>query len=202
MPKNSKKMEIWNSGDPKILFLEGIIFLYKFFRKSVISGSKHPKSENSKICSCLLVLSLCLLMLARQWPCPSPYSLPKIQILECVSSLRKFCTKSVISGSKYPKLKNLEIWNSGDLKFQFLESGIFLHKFFTKSVISGSKCPKSKKVECWDFGDPRIIFLEGVIFLYKLFTQSVIWGPKRSSFRYLEFGNPKILLWEGVIFLY
>ena len=142
--KFEKKLEIWNSGDPKILFLEGVIFLYKFFTKSVISGSKHPKSENSKICSCLLVLSLCLLMLARQWPCPSPCSLPKIQILECVSSLHKFCTKSVISGSKCPKLKNLEIWNSGDPKLLFLEGVIFLYKFFTKSVISGSKRPKSE----------------------------------------------------------
>ena len=108
----SKNLEIWNYGDPKILFLESVIFLYKFFTNSVISGSKHPKSENSKICSCLLVLSLCLLMLARQWPCPSPCSLPKIQILECVSSLHKFCTKSVISGSKCPKLKK---WKSGIL---------------------------------------------------------------------------------------
>ena len=93
-------------------------------------------------------------MLARAQPllahaCPwmavlEPCSLPKIQILECVSSLHKFCTKSVISGSKCPKLKNLEIWNSGDPKLLFLEGVIFLYKFFTKSVISGSKRPKSE----------------------------------------------------------
>ena len=195
----SKNLEIWNSGDPKILFLEGVISLYKFFTKSVISGSKHPKSENSKICSCLLVLSLCLLMLARQWPCPSPCSLPKIQILECVSSLHKFCTKSVISGSKCPKLKNLEIWNSGDPKLLFLEGVIFLYKFLTKLVISGSNRPKSENSKLCSCSlvlslcllvlslcllvlsscsDHKIQFLEGVISLYTFFTKSVISGSK------------------------
>ena len=74
---NIEKFGNLDLGNPKILFLEGVIFLYKFFTKSVISGSKHPKSENSKICSCLLVLSLCLLMLAREWPCSSRSHSPK-----------------------------------------------------------------------------------------------------------------------------
>ena len=124
--------------------MEGITFLHKFFTKSVISDSKRPKLENFKICSCLLVLSLCLLMLAREWPCQSPCSLPKIQIWDGVISVHKFFTKSVISGSKCPKSKQLEIWNSGDPKLLFLEGVIFLYKFFTKSVISGSKRPKSE----------------------------------------------------------
>ena len=64
----SKNLEIWNSGDPKFLFLESVIFLYKFFTKSVISGSKHPKSENSKICSCLLLLARAQPLLAHACP--------------------------------------------------------------------------------------------------------------------------------------
>ena len=48
------------------------------------------------------------------WPCWSPCSLPKIQIWEGVISLHKFITKSVISGSKWPKLENFEIWNFGE----------------------------------------------------------------------------------------
>ena len=55
--QNRKIFEIWNFGDPEILFWEGVISLYKFITKSVISGSKRPKSENSEICSCLLVLA-------------------------------------------------------------------------------------------------------------------------------------------------
>ena len=54
--------------DPKILFLEGINFLYKFYTESVISGSKRTKLENSKICSCLLVLARALPVLARAQP--------------------------------------------------------------------------------------------------------------------------------------
>ena len=127
----SKHLEFWDFGDPRILFLEGVIFLYKFFTKSVISGSKRPTSENSKICSCLLVLSLCLLMLAHEWPCLSPCSLPKIHIWEGVISLHKFFTKSVISGSKCPKSENLEIWNFEDPEILFLEGVISLFKFFT-----------------------------------------------------------------------
>ena len=50
---------------PKIQFLEGVISLYKFITKSVISGSKWPKSENSEICSCLLVLARARPVLAR-----------------------------------------------------------------------------------------------------------------------------------------
>ena len=107
-----ENLEIWNFEDPEILLSESVTSLHKFFTKSVISGSKRLKSENFKICSCLLVLRLCLLMLAREWPCPSPWSLPKIQILEGVISLYKFFTKSMIFGSECPKSENLEIWNS------------------------------------------------------------------------------------------
>ena len=31
----SKHLEFWDFGDPRILFLEGVIFLSKFFTKSV-----------------------------------------------------------------------------------------------------------------------------------------------------------------------
>ena len=41
----SKNLEIWNYGDPEILFLEGVIFLHKFFTKSMISGSKFVDSK-------------------------------------------------------------------------------------------------------------------------------------------------------------
>ena len=143
MPKIAKIGNL-EFGNPKILFFKGVIFLCKFFTKSVISASKYPKSENSKICSCLLVLSLCLLMLAHEWPCLSPCSLPKIHIWEGVISLHKSFTKSVISGSKCPKSKNLEIWNFEDPEILFLEGVIFLYKFLSKSVISGSKRPTSE----------------------------------------------------------
>ena len=79
-----------------------------------------------------------------EWPCWSSCLVPKIRISEGVISLHKFFTKSVISGSKCPKSKNLEIWNSGDPKLLFLEGVIFLYKFFTKSMISGSKRLKSE----------------------------------------------------------
>ena len=46
--------------------LEGVIFLYEFFTKSVISGSKRPKSENFKICSRLLVLACAQPVLASE----------------------------------------------------------------------------------------------------------------------------------------
>ena len=64
----SKHLEFWDFGDPRILFLEGVIFLYKFFTKSVISGSKRPKSENWEICSCLLVLARAQSVLVRAQP--------------------------------------------------------------------------------------------------------------------------------------
>ena len=106
---------------------------------------------------------------------------PKIQFWEGVISLHKFFTKSVISGSKCPKSKKLEIWNSGDPKILFLEGVIFLYKFFTKSVISGSKHPKSENLELLNFEDPEILVLEGVIFLYEFFTKSMISGSKHSK---------------------
>ena len=73
---------------PKIQFLEGVISLYKFITKSVISGSKCLKSENLEI-----------------WN----FEDPEILFLEGVISLHKFITKSVISGSKRPKSENSEI---------------------------------------------------------------------------------------------
>ena len=39
-------LEIWN---PKILFWEGVMVLYKLFTESVIWGSKRSKSKNMKI---------------------------------------------------------------------------------------------------------------------------------------------------------
>ena len=46
--------------------------------------------------------------LQGEWPCPSLCSLPKLQFWEDVISLHKFFTKSVISASKCPQLKNLD----------------------------------------------------------------------------------------------
>ena len=121
LARNAQHWKKWKCGILGILkpVLEGVIFLYKFFTKSVISGWiaqswKIPEVDGA--CSCLLVLSLCLLMLARELPCPSPCSLPKIQVWEGVISLHKFFSKSVISGSKCPTLKSLEVWNSRDHK--------------------------------------------------------------------------------------
>ena len=108
-----------------------------------------------------------------------PVLTPKIQFCGGVISLHKFFTKSVISGSKCPTLKNLEIWNSGDPKILLSEGVISSHKFFTKSMISGSKCPKTKNLEISNSGDPKILFLEGVFFLYEFLTKSVISGSKR-----------------------
>ena len=64
----------------------------------------------------------------------------------------------MISGSKYPKSENLEIWNFEDPEILFWEGVISLYKFFTKSVISGSKCQKSEDLEIWNFEDPEILF--------------------------------------------
>ena len=47
-------------------------------------------------------------------------SFPKIQIWEGVISLHEFFLKSVTSGSKCPKSKNLEMWNYGDPKILLL----------------------------------------------------------------------------------
>ena len=55
-------LEFWN---PEILFWQGVNSLYKFITKSMISDSKRPKSENSEICSCLLVLVRARPVLAR-----------------------------------------------------------------------------------------------------------------------------------------
>ena len=75
-------------SDPKIQFWEGVISLDKFFTKSVISGSKCPKSEKLEF-----------------WD----FGDPRILFLEGFIFLYKFFTKSVISGSKRPKSENCEI---------------------------------------------------------------------------------------------
>ena len=96
--------------------------------------------------------------LQGEWPCPSLCSLPKFQFWEDVISLHKFFTKSVISASKCPQLKNLDfhtnqkgltnhdckmLWLlSFFTELEILESVAFLCKFFTKSVICGMNCPK------------------------------------------------------------
>ena len=111
MPK-IEKYELLNFGDPKIQLWKGVLFLYKFFTKSVISGSKCPKSENPKHCSCLLLCPraqpacACLC-----WAVPAGHlcSVPQIQFLEGVIFLYKCFTKSVISGSKHPKSENFKI---------------------------------------------------------------------------------------------
>ena len=133
-------IETWNFGDPKILFLKGVIFLHRLFTKSVISGSKCPTSEKKLHVlarACLCSACACSWMAVLE-PCPDL----KVQVWEGVNSLSKCFTISVISGSKCCKSKNLEIWNSGDPKILFWEGVIFLHRLFTKSVISGTKCPK------------------------------------------------------------
>ena len=64
MPASEKmgirNLEILKIGS-KILCWEGVIFLYRLFTKSVIWGSKYPKSGKSKIWSRLLMISLCML---------------------------------------------------------------------------------------------------------------------------------------------
>ena len=54
-------------GDPRILVLEGVIFLYKFFTKSVISGPNRPKSEHSKLCSCSACACSCSACACSCW---------------------------------------------------------------------------------------------------------------------------------------
>ena len=108
-----KKSRILDSGDLKIQLLEGVTFLYKFFIKSVISGSKCPRPKIPQICACLLVLSLCLLMISL---CLHAQPVPTPQKEEGVLSLYKFFTKLVISGSQRPKIEKsgiLNSWNPG-----------------------------------------------------------------------------------------
>ena len=62
--------------------------------------------------SCSLVLGLCLLVLSLCSLVLSSCSDLQIQFLEGVISLYKFIAKSVISGSKWPKSENFEIWGS------------------------------------------------------------------------------------------
>ena len=80
-----RKHRAWPS---KIQFWEGAISLYKFFTKSVISGSKCPKAENLEF---------------------GDFGDSRILFLEGFIFLYKFFTKSVISDSKRPKSENCEI---------------------------------------------------------------------------------------------
>ena len=74
------KHRAWPS---KIQFWEDVISLYKFFTKSVMSGSRCPKSENLEF---------------------GDFGDPRILFWEGVIFLYKFFTKSVISGPKIGKL--------------------------------------------------------------------------------------------------
>ena len=124
-------LEFWDLGDPRLLFWKVSFSFTMFFHKSVTSDSKRPKSGNLEICSCLLVLSLCLFVLVQ----------PKIQFGEGVISLYKFFTKSVISGSKCPTSKNIDFLDFRDPRILFWEGFIFLYKLNDSTYTLISFCP-------------------------------------------------------------
>ena len=66
---NIEKSGIWEFGVPEMQFWEGVTFRYNLFTKSVISGSKCPKSI-VRACSCLLMLARARLVLAGAQPVP------------------------------------------------------------------------------------------------------------------------------------
>ena len=105
-------LEIWN---PKILFWEGVMVLYKLFTESVIWGSKRSKSKNMKIWNFGILRSY----------------FGKVSSFFC-----KLSTKLMIGGSTQSTLKNLEF---GNPKIICWEGVMFFYELFTKSVIWVSK---------------------------------------------------------------
>ena len=128
---------------PQIQFLEGVIFLHKFFTKSVISGSKRSKLKNAARKRESGVRNSDPGRLGAGFHAGSVLT-PKIQFWEGVVFLHKFFTKSMTYDSKWPKSEKSEFWDFGGPRIKFLEGVVSLYKFFTKSLISGSKCPKSE----------------------------------------------------------
>jgi len=105
-------LEIWN---PKILFWEGVMVLYKLFTESVLWGSKRSKSTNMEIWKCGILKSY----------------FGKVSFFLC-----KLFTKSVMGVRHGQHRKNLEFWNP---KILCWEGVMFFYDLFTKSVIWVSK---------------------------------------------------------------
>ena len=129
------KSGIWDFGDAgvhaqtaKIQFWEAVISLIKFFTKTVISGSKFPKSENLEF-----VISAMLEFTLRRLK--SSFGKVSFPLLSS-SQNRGYLARNT---------PNRQIWNLGfrgcwslvqTVKIQFWEGVISLYKFFMRSVIS------------------------------------------------------------------
>ena len=83
LARNAQNRKIWKSGILGILKSYFWKVSFSFINSSQNRWYLARNTQNRKIpkfaraCSCLLVLSLCLLMLAREWPCSSRSHSPK-----------------------------------------------------------------------------------------------------------------------------
>ena len=161
LERNTQNRKIWKSGILGILKSYFWKVSFSFINSSQNRWYLARNTQNRKIpkfaraCSCLLVLSLCLLMLAREWPCSSRAQIWKESFPFINYSQNRWYLARNVQNLKIPKFAracscsacacscSVCARSCSDLKIQFLEGVISLYKFTTKSVISGSKCPKS-----------------------------------------------------------